>query len=79
MKCIICGIEVEKESGMYKNGIAGNIDAGYGSRHDLSIFHLRICDSCIDEKLKDGKLIKIGEMQLTSSIKSNIGEQYKDL
>ena len=38
------------ESEMWNNGIVDKISAGYGSKHDGSMYIITICDDCIESQ-----------------------------
>jgi hypothetical protein len=64
--CIECGKELKSMSlnndyDMVHGGIVDKISAGYGSNQDGSIFQIGICDICLDKKLQEKKIIKIGD------------------
>jgi hypothetical protein len=44
------------ESQMWNGGVVGKMSAPYGSCHDGDIFYLGICDTCVDEGYKNGRL-----------------------
>ena len=47
--CIKCGSTIKCiEVGMWSGGLVHKVTAGYGSKHDGSIFRIAICDNCID-------------------------------
>ena len=41
---------------MWNDGAIQQVSAGYGSCHDGDIFYLGICDSCIEEGYRNGRL-----------------------
>jgi len=44
------------ESQIWSLGVVGKMSAPYGSCHDGDIFYLGICDDCVDEGYKNGRL-----------------------
>lgn len=58
--CIKCGkkvIEQSPDTNWYDGCIFEN-SAGYGSKHDLDVFKIMVCDGCLDnikKNLKDNK------------------------
>ena len=64
--CIECGKELKSLSlsvdyDMVDGGTVDKISAGYGSNQDGSIFQIGICDECLEKKLRDKKIRKIGD------------------
>lgn len=49
------------ENRMWDDGIVSNIAAGYGSKHDGSMYVISICDECIDKKQNDGIIAFVGD------------------
>lgn len=70
LPCICCGKQLQpslmdEDEGItvnnvarqpFSSGMAGNIDAGYGSRHDTDVFMIAVCDDCIETKRNEGRL-----------------------
>jgi hypothetical protein len=44
------------ESQIWSLGVVEKMSAPYGSCHDGDIFYLGICDDCVDEGYKNGRL-----------------------
>jgi hypothetical protein len=60
MRCIVCNREfIADEHGHYDWGDYDNFMPQYGSRHDMSVFKIFLCDDCIDAKLKSGVIEKL--------------------
>lgn len=67
IKCICCGKDVhmlypEFENGipeqdMWNDAIVEVITAGYGSSHDCDAYLIAVCDSCLEQKRKEGSAI----------------------
>lgn len=68
LKCICCGTNVQlldlgcesdspPEHGMWEDGMVDKVTAGYGSKFDCDRFLIAMCDSCIEEKVKDDTLV----------------------
>ena len=64
-KCLLCDIEIKKIleaddskpwDGAFEGGIVESISAGYGSDLDGDNYIIAICDKCVEEKHKQGKL-----------------------
>lgn len=75
--CICCNKDLEwlKDYNELRSAVCGRLIGGYGSEHDMDIFHIAICDECIDKK----KLLKIGRLSFTSTLEEEIGEEFKEL
>lgn len=67
IKCFGCGKKIEpmeKNSksrancDMWNDGLVHDVTAGFGSKHDCDGFIIGICDECIDDAMKDGRLIQ---------------------
>ena len=58
--CLVCGIKLKSLFGDdYENvgtGAVGSINVGYGSENDGDIIQIGLCDSCIKELKKQGKI-----------------------
>lgn len=70
VRCVVCGKPIaasqHDEGGVgfynadylgFNDGVAGTISGGYGSRYDTWRFVIGICDSCVEDRLKSGKII----------------------
>jgi len=67
IKCICCSQEIKPldrisnkkdiEQNMWCDGEVSTIMPGYGSRYDMTLFYIGICDDCIEEKLKEKVLV----------------------
>jgi hypothetical protein len=67
IKCICCSQKIKPldrisdkenlENNMWRDGEVGTIMPGYGSRYDMTLFYIGICDDCIEEKLKEKVLV----------------------
>lgn len=67
IKCICCNQKIkllEKlhdkenlEQNMWNDGCVDTIMPGYGSRYDMTLFYIGICDDCIEKKLKEKVLV----------------------
>lgn len=67
IKCICCNEKIELleklhdktnlEQNMWRDGEVGTIMPGYGSRYDMTMFYIGICDNCIEKKLKEKVLV----------------------
>ncbi len=73
LKCVCCGKPLKPEwedrerktqadQDMWDGAIVHTIDAGYGSRFDLSHFLIGICDDCIEKKVADGSMRNVGHI-----------------
>ena len=67
--CLVCNKQINKLDdlpkdqeweGVWQDGIVQKIDAGYGSCLDGDMFCLAICDDCVIEKYKEGKIKHVG-------------------
>lgn len=70
INCICCGFKIEllpkfqinendnwrPEQQPWNGGVVTNISAGYGSSHDGDYFYLGICDKCIEQNYRNGRL-----------------------
>lgn len=75
-KCISCDKKIERSSeGWYRGAIDGRLRGAYGSEHDMEIFHIVICDECIEKK----KVLKIGKQIFSSYVEDEIKEKYREL
>jgi hypothetical protein len=62
MRCIVCNREfLADEHGHYAWGDYDTFMPQYGSRHDMTVFRIFLCDDCIDAKLLEGGIEKIVE------------------
>ena len=70
VNCIKCGKEllplepdrdVSEAYWMIHSGVVGQLCAPYGSGEDGAIFQVGVCDLCIKELLKEGKLKRVGD------------------
>lgn len=52
---------VNPESLMWKNGMVGQISAGYGSTVDGDVYYLGMCDKCVDKNVKNLRLRYVGD------------------
>ena len=63
--CMCCGKVLkslhDKSYGMIDGGIVGHISAPYGSVLDGNVYQITICDTCIEQKEKEDKVILIGD------------------
>lgn len=68
-KCFLCNKEIKKNCGFphdkewegsYNDGIVERISAGYGSDLDGDMFVIAICDDCVIQKYKEGKIMYVG-------------------
>jgi hypothetical protein len=67
IKCICCSQKIKPldrisdkenlENNMWRDGEVETIMPGYGSRYDMTLFYIGICDDCIEEKLKEKVLV----------------------
>jgi hypothetical protein len=53
---IIIDDTYDPEDQLWNNGVLQKLSAGYGSSLDGDIFYLGICDSCIEEGYRNGRL-----------------------
>ena len=44
------------ESQIWENGIVEGLSAGYGSKHDGSMYYIGICDECVETNTLNGRL-----------------------
>lgn len=72
LPCICCGrfikpdwcgspraVEIERIDNVgWDGGIAGSLSGGFGSSHDTQVFAVAICDSCIEDKMHLGNLLR---------------------
>lgn len=63
--CTECGHEEpgklsEVQNVNCKDSISAKVHAGYGSDYDTCSFVIAICDDCIEESLKSGKIQYVG-------------------
>lgn len=66
MKCLCCSKDIQElypettdtlpEKNMWDDATVDLIYPSYGSKHDLSVLRIALCDNCIDIKLKDGTI-----------------------
>lgn len=49
--------EPEPETWMWYGGVIQKVSAGYGSKNDGDVFYIGICDNCIKDNYKNGRLI----------------------
>ena len=67
MNCIICNKKLRSEtetpesSEYIANGTIEYIYCAYGSRFDTCKYEFGICDNCLEEKLKTGRIIEKGK------------------
>lgn len=61
---------------MWNDGAIQQVSAGYGSYHDGDIFYLGICDSCIEEGYRNGRLRYYGDY-ISSNICKFSDEELK--
>jgi hypothetical protein len=63
MKCICCSKKIKSlhkfddkenlENNMWDDGCVDVIIPGYGSKYDMTVFYICVCDECIEKKLKE--------------------------
>jgi len=62
--CMFCGKVLksihDKSYGMIDGGMVGHIMAPYGSVLDGDVYQIAICDTCIEQKEKEDKVILLG-------------------
>lgn len=59
--CVSCGEPINEMSDsenfdLVDSGVVGTLDAGYGSTHDGDTIQVGICDDCLDQHLKIGRV-----------------------
>jgi hypothetical protein len=63
INCICCGTEIKTlyennpQIRMWEGGVVEKISVGYGSINDGDEFYIAICDNCIDDNYKNGRII----------------------
>ena len=56
--------DYEPEFQMWNGGIVKKVSAGYGSDFDTDEFYIGICDNCIDDNIKNGRLRYAGNYMI---------------
>jgi len=71
LKCVCCGAGIdevpgspdsEASSSCWDGAVVDKICGGYGSKHDMSLFIIGICDKCVSERIESGLLIRFRTM-----------------
>jgi hypothetical protein len=59
--CLLCHKPIQPDDNyLWENdAVVFTCSAGYGSRHDMTMFSFVICDDCIDSRISAGTILRV--------------------